>query len=62
VFKSAEFIENRLKSEQWNLQHADFIDKPIEFTDKPIEWTVNSAWTVNSVEHVWMYLNRFDES
>jgi hypothetical protein len=44
-----------LKFEQWNPQLADF-------ADKLAEWTVNSAWIVNSVEHVWMNLNRFDES
>jgi hypothetical protein len=38
-----------LKFEQWNPQPVDFVDKPIE-------------WTVNLVEHVWMNLNRFDES
>jgi hypothetical protein len=34
---------------------ADFVDKPAEFADKPDEWTVNS------VEHVYMSLNRFDK-
>jgi hypothetical protein len=51
-----------LKFEQRNPQPADFADKPPEFADKPAKWTMKSVWTVNSVKHVWMNLNRFDES
>jgi hypothetical protein len=31
---------------------TDFADKSAEFVDKPAEWTVDSALTVNSIEHV----------
>jgi hypothetical protein len=44
---------NREILNRWIL--ANFADKPAEFADKPVEWTVNS------VEHVWMSLNRFNK-
>jgi hypothetical protein len=37
------------KIEGWNSTQG------LDFADKPVEWTVNSA------EHVWMNLNKFDE-